>query len=59
MKIKFALHSLSIGAVIYTVWAMFYSVHVWTMLLGLGAILICEMLQLLIDIQADESCASR
>lgn len=55
MKIKFALHSLSVGAVIYTTWAMFYSVHVWTMLLGLGAILICEMLQLLIDLSNDDS----
>ena len=55
MKIKFALHSLSIGAVIYTVWAMFYSVHVWTMLLGLSAILISEMLQLLIDLSIDDS----
>lgn len=55
MKIKFALHSLSIGAVIYTTWAMFYSVHVWTMLLGLGSILICEMLQLLIDLSIDDA----
>lgn len=55
MKVKFALHSLSIGAVIYTTWAMFYSVHVWTMLLGLGAILICEMLQLLIDLSIDDA----
>lgn len=55
MKIKFALHSLSIGAVIYTTWAMFYSVHVWTMLLGLGAILVSEMLQLLIDLKLDEA----